>query len=299
MTTSTVTLPFTIKADGKNFFSVQETRKQYAGTINIGKTTSKNGSVLAIMASESTSFITMLHNVEDVNSAYLAVSSLHYLQTEWIIFRDGLRIFHSGAVSLPAMTERLQNAIKDTAALFNKGDGTDLEPMYRIFGELPKHASQLLGFRTGRDVFGFIQALRWTETVLRTLAPLEGYQNIVAVVSMLSAAARQLDMYDGVGGVGLARNGFITDNSHLGTGYASFRPTNERAAAYVTSAAGHPAVGSTFNQPVIMPSFSHRASMESDPEAWARLGETLAASSTPVKAEPTSTPVDKPVDQAD
>ena len=256
MTTSTVTHPFTIKADGENFFSVQETRKQYVGTINIVKTTSKDGSVLAIMASESPSFITMLHNVEDVNSAYLAVSSLHYLQTEWIIFRDGLRIFHSGAVSLPAMTERLQNAIKDTAALFNKGDGTDLEPMYRIFGELPKHASQLLGFRTGRDVFGFIQALRWTETVLRTLAPLEGYQNIVAVVSMLSDAARQLDMYDGVG-------------------------------------------ASTFNQPVIMPSFSHRASMESDPEAWARLGETLAASSTPVKAEPTSTPVDKPVDQAD
>ena len=298
MTTSTVTLPFTIKADGKNFFSVQETRKQYAGTINIGKTTSKNGSVLAIMASESPSFIAMLFNVEDVNSAYLAVSCLHHLQTEWVIFRNGLRTFHSGAVSLPAMTERLQNAIKDTAALFNKGDGTDLEPMYRIFGELPKHVSQLLGFRTGRDVFGFIQALRWTETVLRTLAPLEGYQNIVAVVAMLTAAARQLDMYE-QGGVGFARNGFITDNPHFGAGYASFRPTNERAAAYVAPVAGHPAGASTFNQPVIMPSFSHRASMESDPEAWARLGETLAASSTPVKAEPTSTPVDKPVDQAD
>lgn len=230
MTTSTVTLPFTIKADGENFFSVQETRKQYAGTINIGKTTSKNGSVLAIMASESTSFIALLYNVEDVNSAYLAVSSLHYLQTEWIIFRDGLRIFQSGAVSLPAVTERLQNAIKDTAALFNKGDGTDLEPMYRIFGELPKHASQLLGFRTGRDIFGFIQALRWTETVLRTLAPLEGYQNIVAVVGMLTAAARQLDMYE-QGGVGRVQNGFITDNPYLGSGYASFRPTNERAAA--------------------------------------------------------------------
>lgn len=256
MTTSTVTLPFTIKADGKNFFSVQETRKQYAGTINIGKTTSKNGSVLTIMASESPRFIAMLHNVENVNSAYLAVSSLHYLQTEWVIFRNGLRIFQSGAVSLPAMTERLQNAIKDTAALFNKGDGTDLEPMYRIFGMLPKHVSQMLGFRAGRDVFGFIQALRWTETVLRTLPPLEGYQNIVAVVSMLSAADRQLDIYD------------------------------------VVSA-------STFNQPVIMPSFSHSASMESDLEAWARLGETLAASSTPVKAEPISTPVDKPVDRAD
>ena len=46
MTTSTVTLPFTIKADGENFFSVQETRKQYVGTINITKTTSKDGSGL-------------------------------------------------------------------------------------------------------------------------------------------------------------------------------------------------------------------------------------------------------------